>query len=103
MNKNKVIRPEWCTVVDPSEYDIEKQFEQAVEDANEEQAQYYMMDIGKVWGLYLSWKEQKEKIESLKHALNDLLDGLDANNDERGGLSNEEWLKRIENAWKALK
>lgn len=52
----KVIKPEWSTTVDPSEYDIDSQVKQAVKMANSKRATYIEFDVGKLWGLYQAWK-----------------------------------------------
>ena len=57
--KKDPLRPEWTTVVDPSEYDIEKQMRRMVRLANQKKEQFTSMDVGKVIGLYLAWKELK--------------------------------------------
>lgn len=58
---NKKLRPMWTTTVDPSEYDIEYQMKRMVRLANKNRECFTPMDVGKVWGLYLAWKELKEK------------------------------------------
>jgi hypothetical protein len=50
----------WTTVVDPTEYDIESDMKRMIKLSNENKECYTAMDIGKVVGLYLSWKN-KEK------------------------------------------
>jgi hypothetical protein len=54
-------RLKWMTVVDPSEYDIEKQMQQLVRNHNQTKEMWMPTDVGKVIGLYLAWKELKEK------------------------------------------
>jgi hypothetical protein len=41
-------------------------------------------------------------VENLRHHLLQLFDGLDANSDERCGLSSEEWDRRVDRAHDAL-
>jgi len=54
-------RLKWMTVVDPSEYDIEKQMQQLVRDHNRTKEMWMPVDVGKVVGLYMAWRELKEK------------------------------------------
>lgn len=57
----------WCTVVGPDEYDLDKQIDEIIKIANKEHAKpnsdnpYLPIDVGKFVGLYLAWKELKEK------------------------------------------
>ena len=67
MKKN--IRPMWCTTVGPEEYDVDKQMADFVEAANHDKENFYAIDVGKLWGLYLAYKEQQECLtEWLKNA-----------------------------------
>lgn len=64
MIKNLVIqeiKPLFCTTLDPSEYNINKQMEDMVKLANKYKKAYVEMDVGKVWGLYLAWKQLQVK------------------------------------------
>lgn len=54
---------QWCTVVDPSEYDIEDDMKEMVKLANERKTLYILLDVGKILGLYLAYKELKEDIK----------------------------------------
>jgi hypothetical protein len=45
---------------------------------------------------------EQERVKVLVEALEGLIDGLDANGDERCGLSDEQWRKRIKEARAAL-
>lgn len=53
----KQIRPEFSTVIDPSEYDFDKQMIEWVKLANKKQVAFLDIDVGKLWGLYLAYKE----------------------------------------------
>ena len=59
----KEIRPIYSTVVDPSEYNIDSQMRNMVKMANINRECWCDMDVGKVWGLYLAWKELSSKKE----------------------------------------
>lgn len=74
MNKN--LRPLWSTIVDPSEYDFDKQMEDWLKDANADQADFHGIDVGKMWGLYLSWKEQQERIAKMEAMLKQINDKM---------------------------
>ena len=50
------LRPIFSTTVDPSEYDIDQQMNTMVRLANKNCECYCMMDVGKIWGLYLAWR-----------------------------------------------
>jgi hypothetical protein len=58
---------QYTTIVDPSEYDIEKDIEGAIDLANKGQGHpdaphlFIPFDIGKIVGLYKAYKELKEK------------------------------------------
>jgi hypothetical protein len=52
----KQLRPLYCTTVLPDEYDIESDMREMVRQANRKGACYVLMDVGKVWGLYRTWK-----------------------------------------------
>ena len=45
-----------------------------------------------------TYDEYETRIDELEDALCDLLDGLDSNTDEAGGLTEKEWEKRISDA-----
>ena len=47
--------------------------------------------------------EMKKRVEELEDTLDRLLDGLEANYDERCGLTSDEWEQRINDAHKVLK
>lgn len=70
MRKKKEINPLYTTVVDPSEYDIEGQMVRMVKLANRDREGFVDMDVGKVWGLYLAWKELKEQVKHLETIAN---------------------------------
>lgn len=59
----KQLTPLWTTTVDPSEYDYFGQFSQMVKTANKLQQCFCDMDVGKVWGLVLAYKELKESAQ----------------------------------------
>ena len=44
------------TVIRPDEYDIEKEINQLIDDANKANDWIVNYDIGKLVGLYLAWK-----------------------------------------------
>jgi hypothetical protein len=52
------------TVVNPSEYDIESDMRRMIKLSNKNKECYTSMDIGKIIGLYLSWKELNEKTKT---------------------------------------
>ena len=62
MPKDK-LRPKWMTVVDPSEYDVDKDMKQMVQLHNKSMELYLPMDVGKIWGLYLAWKKLREEAD----------------------------------------
>ena len=62
-------RPKYCTIVDPSEYDIKSQMERMVRLANRNKEIYTPMDVGKTYGLYLAWQESQERIAELEEQL----------------------------------
>ena len=47
----QITRPKWTTVIDPIEYSAHEQFDSMVREANNDQEQFSMMDVGKVVGL----------------------------------------------------
>ena len=59
-------RPKYCTIVDPSEYDIKSQMERMVRLANRNKEIYTPMDVGKTYGLYLAWQESQKRIAELE-------------------------------------
>jgi len=63
--KKEPLRPLWTTTVHPDEYDYFEQFSTMVEIANENKETFCSMDVGKVWGLVLAYKELKKNYESL--------------------------------------
>lgn len=54
--------PRYSTVIDPSEHDIEEMMITMIKSANKNKKSYYEMDIGKIYGLYLAWKELNKNI-----------------------------------------
>ena len=58
------LQPMWTTIVDPSEYDIESDMRRMIKLSNKYKECYTSMDIGKIIGLYLSWKELNEKTKA---------------------------------------
>lgn len=65
MGKKMELRPEWSTIVLPYEYDIDEQMRQWLLAANEEKKDYFGIDVGKMWGLYQSWKEAQKLLHML--------------------------------------
>ena len=58
----KLPNPKWTTTVSPEEYDYIGQFSQMVKLANKNKEIFCEMDVGKVWGLVLAYKEAQDKI-----------------------------------------
>jgi len=61
--KKDALRLDHGQIVSPSEYDIEGQMQEMVKLANKAPWNYVPLNLEKVVGLYLAWKEQKETIE----------------------------------------
>lgn len=57
----KLPNPKWTTTVHPDEYDYLGQFSQMVKWANRDKQCFCEMDVGKVWGLVLAYKDLSEK------------------------------------------
>lgn len=62
----KLPNPTWTTTVYPDEYDYLSQFSRMVKLANKNKEIYCEMDVGKVWGLVLAYKEAQDKIIALQ-------------------------------------
>ena len=62
----KKIYPLYSSIVHPSEYDYFGQFSCMVTLANKHKETYCEMDVGKVWGLVLAYKESQEKLTALQ-------------------------------------
>ena len=62
----KLPNPTWTTTVYPDEYNYIDQFSQMVKFANKNKESFCMMDVGKVWGLVLAYKEAQDKIIDLE-------------------------------------
>jgi hypothetical protein len=62
----KLPNPTWTTTVYPDEYNYIDQFSQMVKLANKNKESFCMMDVGKVWGLVLAYKEAQDKIIDLE-------------------------------------
>ena len=73
----KDIRPMWSTTVDPSEYDIDGQMEDFVKAANKAKECYYGIDVGKLWGLYKSFKSQTDELATLRAQLAEAREALE--------------------------
>ena len=65
----KITKPKWATIVEPSEYPIEEQFDAAVRDANKNSAMYVPMDIGKVVGLLEDWQAVAARLDEVEKEL----------------------------------
>lgn len=61
----KLPKPEWCTTIYPDEYDYVEQFSRMVRLANQNKEIFCEMDVGKVWGLVLAYKELKELMDQI--------------------------------------
>lgn len=61
----KALRPEWSTVVLPSEYDIDGQMESWLHLANSSRSFSMDIDVGKFWGLFTSWREARTLLHTL--------------------------------------
>ena len=61
----KLPNPTWTTTVYPDEYDYLSQFSRMVKLANKNKEIYCEMDVGKVWGLVLAYKEAQDKMKEL--------------------------------------
>ena len=59
-------KPMFCTVVDPSEYDIARDVKRLITIANKNKEMYAPVDVGKFVGLYEAWEEQAKEIEFQK-------------------------------------
>ena len=59
-------KPMFCTVVDPSEYDIARDVKRLITIANKNKEMYAPVDVGKFIGLYEAWKEQAAEVERLR-------------------------------------
>lgn len=59
----KLPRLKWSTTVMPDEYDYIGQFSRMVKLANQNKQYFCEMDVGKVWGLVLAYKELSEKVQ----------------------------------------
>ena len=64
--KMKDKKPMFCTVVDPSEYDIARDVKRLITIANKNKEMYAPVDVGKFVGLYEAWEEQAKEIEFQK-------------------------------------
>lgn len=64
--------PQWSTTVHPSEYDYYGQFSEMVKRANQNRECFCEMDVGKVWGLVLAYKEMKESNETIEQLKDEL-------------------------------
>ena len=67
MKKKKLPHPTWTTTVSPEEYDYIGQFSKMVKLANKNKETFCEMDVGKVWGLVLAYKETKEKLDGFQN------------------------------------
>jgi hypothetical protein len=67
--KKDTLYPLATTIVDPSEYNIEEMMIRMVKRSNTNMECYTAMDIGKIIGLYIDWKYQKDIIEDQRDEL----------------------------------
>jgi hypothetical protein len=59
-------------------------------------------DGNELYDLEIEHCDKHATASDLLEALNEILDGLDANYDERLGLTNQQWEQRIKNARQAI-
>lgn len=91
----KTLRPEWTTVVSPSEYDIDGQMKRTLQLANRNKETSVDIDLGMLWGLYESWRDARTLLHTLALGIS-LGDGCPfcgsaGNHKEYCGL--DEWAK----------
>ena len=71
-----------------------------------EKREYEQLDRDGIRDLLADWRTDlstcRERVRELEEVIDGLLDGLDANSDERGGLSQAQWDRRVKYARQAL-
>lgn len=69
-----ITRPKFSTIVEPSEYPIEKQFDAMVRDANKHKEGFVSMDVGKVVGLLQDWQALTARLQEAERLLEYVLE-----------------------------